>query len=145
MTACRVQGQARECSLQLSITPGAGRDSHGELPSLPFIYLFRFQVSPISTSLPYFLSSSLPLFMFQLSCQPRHDLSAARRFYTLAYTWILLNNSSSGACFIAGCCLQSYPNYMQPCIPPPGLGLQIIGFQCHIMIHVIIFPFKRSE
>lgn len=50
VTASSVQGQTGECSLQLSITPGAGRDTHRELSSLSFIYLFVFR--PLYLSCP---------------------------------------------------------------------------------------------
>lgn len=63
VTASSVQGQTGECSLQLSITPGAGRDTHRELSVFSFIYLFLFSpfyVSSISRSLPLSLFPRLP-------------------------------------------------------------------------------------
>lgn len=110
VTASSVQGQTRECSLQLSITPGAGWDTHRELSSLSFIYLFLFQpfylsCFLISRSLPYLVAFPLSSFSFVilLSCHPCQHLSPLRRFYT--YTWILSNNSS--LCSFCCCTLSA--------------------------------------
>lgn len=113
VTASSVQGQTRECSLQLSITPGAGRDTHRELSSLSFIYLFLFQLLYLSCSLNIDLFLILSLFPFLLSfvillsCHPCQHLSPLRTFYT--YTWNLSNNSSS--CLFC-CCVSIRSNPM---------------------------------
>lgn len=96
VTASSVQGQTGECSLQLSITPGAGRDTHRELSFLYFIYLFLFHPLHLSCYLNFCLIfAALPPFVFLLSCQSCQHPPAIRKLYTLRYTWIFFNNSSS--------------------------------------------------
>lgn len=113
VTASSVQGQTGECSLQLSITPGAGRDTHRELSVFSFIYLFLFSpfyVSSISRSLPYFVAfPASPSFVTFLSYRTCQHLSSARRFYT--NTWIFSNNfSSSLFSLLYAVCINIQPN-----------------------------------
>lgn len=113
VTASSVQGQTGECSLQLSITPGAGRDTHRELSVFSFIYLFLFSpfyVSSISRSLPYFVAfPASPSFVTFLSYRTCQHLPSARRFYT--NTWIFSNNfSSSSFSLLYAVCINIQPN-----------------------------------
>lgn len=106
VTASSVRGQTGECSLQLSITPGAGRDAHRELSLRSFIYLFLFSplyVSSVSRALPHFVAFPTSLsFVTFLSYRTCQHLSSVRGFY--ANTWIFSNNFSSS---LFRCCTLS--------------------------------------
>lgn len=82
-------GEAEQCSLQLSIAPGASWDAHGEPSSLSFISFFIFHSLCLSsfpilnTSTMFFSTLDFFFFTLLLSHGPCRDLSTAHGLHTL--------------------------------------------------------------
>lgn len=113
VTASSVQGQTGEYSLQLSITPGAGRETHGELSALSFIYLL-FHCLYLSCSLIFFrslhYSGAFPS-SFSLHRDPpfMSALSASVRYSQILHIHVDPPQTIPHACFVVAHCLRQYP------------------------------------